>query len=52
MDKKNIDWTNLGFDYIKTEKRYVANYKDGTWDEGALIEDSNVCINECSGVLQ
>ena len=31
MDKKNIDWSNLGFGYICTDKRYVANYKDGAW---------------------
>ncbi len=49
---KNINWTNLGFDYIKTEKRYVANYKDGAWDDGCLTEDNMVCINECAGVLQ
>lgn len=49
---KNIDWANLGFDYIKTEKRYVANYKDGVWDDGCLTEDNMVCINECAGVLQ
>lgn len=49
---KNIDWANLGFEYIKTDKRYVANYKDGKWDDGKLIEDSTVSINECSGVLQ
>ena len=27
MEKKNIDWSNLGFGYIKTDKRYVANLK-------------------------
>lgn len=48
----NIDWANLGFDYIKTEKRYVANHKNGVWGEGRLIEDNMVAINECSGVLQ
>ena len=29
MEKKNIDWSSLGFGYIKTDKRFVANYKDG-----------------------
>ena len=29
---KNIDWSNLGFGYMKTDWRYVANYKDGEWD--------------------
>lgn len=52
MATKNIDWANLGFGYVKTDKRFVSNYKDGSWDEGALIEDENVVINECAGVLQ
>ena len=52
MDKKNIDWSNLGFGYIPTDKRYVSNYKDGAWDEGMMTSDANVVINECAGVLQ
>ena len=52
MEKKNIDWSNLGFSYIETDKRYVSNYKDGAWDEGMLTSDSNVVINECACVLQ
>ena len=52
MEKKNIDWANLGFGYQETDKRFVANYKDGAWDEGALVSDANVVINECAGVLQ
>ncbi len=52
MEKKNIDWENLGFGYIKTDYRYVSDYKNGAWDEGRLTEDDNVVINECAGVLQ
>lgn len=52
MEKKNIDWYNLGFSYIETDKRFVSNYKDGAWDEGVLTSDSNVVINECACVLQ
>ena len=52
MDKKNIDWANLGFGYVQTDKRFVANYKDGAWDEGTHTEDPNVVLNECAGVLQ
>ena len=52
MDKKNIDWENLGFGYVKTNKRFVSNFKDGKWDEGTLTEDDTVVINECAGVLQ
>ncbi len=52
MEKANIDWSNLGFGYYKTEKRFVSNFKDGKWDEGALTSDENVVINESAGVLQ
>ena len=52
MEKKNIDWENIGFGYIPTDKRFVANYKDGAWDEGGLTEDPNIVMNECDGVLQ
>ena len=52
MEKKNIDWSNLGFGYVKTDYRFVADYKNGAWEEGALTEDANVVINECAGVLQ
>lgn len=52
MEKKNIDWKNLGFGYMPTDYRFVANYTNGEWDEGALISDPNVVISECAGVLQ
>lgn len=52
MEKKNIDWGNLGFAYVQTDKRFVSNYKDGVWEEGILTEEANVVINECAGVLQ
>lgn len=52
MEKKNIDWANLGFAYTKTDYRYVSNFKDGKWDEGGLITDDTVTISECAGVLQ
>ena len=52
MEKKNIDWANLGFGYVDTDKRFVSNFKDGAWDEGVMTEDSMVTISECAGVLQ
>lgn len=52
MEKKQIDWANLSFDYMQTDKRFVANYKNGSWEEGALTSDANVVISECAGVLQ
>ena len=52
MEKKNIDWANLSFGYVQTDYRYVANYKNGAWDEGGLTTDANITMNECAGVLQ
>lgn len=52
MAKKDIDWGNLGFGYIKTDKRYVSNFKDGAWDAGTLTEDDQITISECACVLQ
>ena len=52
MEKKNIDWSNLGFGYMPTDYRFVANYKDGAWEKGALTTDATVTISECAGVLQ
>lgn len=52
MEKKSIDWENLGFGYIPTDYRYVAEFKDGRWEAGGLTKDPNITINECAGVLQ
>ena len=52
MSNKNLDWANLGFGYVQTDKRYVANFKNGAWEEGFLTEDATVTLNECAGVFQ
>ena len=52
MEKKDLDWSNLGFGYVKTDKRYVSNFKNGAWDEGTLTDDADIVLNECAGVLQ
>ncbi len=52
MAKKDIDWSNIGFGYMKTDKRYVSNFKDGAWDAGAMTEDDQITMSECACVLQ
>ncbi|TCO73838.1 branched-chain amino acid aminotransferase [Marinisporobacter balticus] len=47
----DIDWSNLGFSYIKTDLRYVSKWKDGNWDEGTLVEDHHLSISESSTAL-
>ncbi len=51
MEKKNLDWANLGFGYMPTDYRYVSNFKNGAWDEGVLTKDAFVTISECAGIL-
>ena len=52
MEKKDIDWSNIGFGYYQTDERYVSNFKNGAWDDGVMTKDANVVMNECAGVLQ
>ena len=52
MEKKNLDWANLGFGYMVADYRQVSNYKDGKWDDGEITTDANITLNECAGVFQ
>lgn len=52
MEKKNIDWSNLGFGYVQTDLRYVSNFKNGAWDDGWLTAEANITMSECACVLQ
>ncbi len=52
MEKKNIDWGNLGFSYMRTDMRYVSNFNGESWDDGCLTDQADITINECACVLQ
>ena len=52
MEKKDLKWEELGFGYIKTDKRYVSYNRDGKWDDGQLIEDDTIRLSECACVFQ
>lgn len=47
----DIDWSKLGFAYIKTDWRYIAHWKDGKWDKGQLVQDNKLSISEASTAL-
>ncbi|MDH5560170.1 MAG: branched-chain amino acid aminotransferase [Deltaproteobacteria bacterium] len=49
--KKDLLWQNLGFEYIRTDFRFVAQFKDGKWSEGGLIESENMEIHEGSPAI-
>ena len=51
IEKKDLDWSHLTFDYQPTDYSYVCNYKDGAWDEGGLTTDHTVTLSECAGIL-
>ena len=51
MSQQSINWETLGFDYIKTDLRYLSVWKDGDWQEGTLTEDNQLHISEGSTAL-
>ena len=48
MNKTEINWQELGFDYMKTDFRYISVWKGGAWDEGKLVEDNFLRVSEAS----
>lgn len=51
VEKKDLDWGNLDFGYRPTDYSYVAHWKDGAWDEGALTPDHTITLSECAGIF-
>ncbi len=46
-----LDWNNLGFEYMKTDYRFKAYWKDGEWQHGELTTENTVTISEGSPAL-
>ncbi|MGX7347832.1 branched-chain amino acid aminotransferase [Aerococcus vaginalis] len=51
LDPKTIDWDSLGFDYVKTDYRFISRWKDGEWDDGQLTKDSQITLSEAATVI-
>lgn len=51
MSKVDLDWRNLDYSYKRTDLNYISYWKDGTWDEGRLVEENTVTISIGSTVL-
>lgn len=48
---KDMDWANLGFAYHKANAMFVAEYKNGKWNEGELREEDVLPIHVASTCL-
>lgn len=51
LEKKDLDWGNLSFDYMPTDYSYVCNFKNGKWEEGGLTTDHSIQLSECAGIF-
>ena len=51
MSNVDINWSELRFDYIKTDLRYISYWKDGKWDDGELVSDNHIKISEASTAI-
>ena len=51
LEKKDLDWGNLSFDYMPTDYSYVCNFKNGKWEEGGLTADHSIQLSECAGIF-
>ncbi len=47
----NIDWSSIGFGYIKTNKNIRAEYKDGAWGDFYLSDEESVPIHMSASCL-
>ena len=41
-----LDWGSLGFGYVKTPYRFVAEFKDGKWNKGIITDDDKIVMSE------
>ena len=46
VSKKELNWAELGFQYIKTDCRFTAIYQNGEWNDGGLIAEEEMSIHE------
>ncbi|TXT60668.1 MAG: Branched-chain-amino-acid aminotransferase 2 [Promethearchaeota archaeon] len=51
MESENIDFYNLGFEFIETKHMFLSRYKNGEWDEGKIIPFGPIEISPGACVL-
>jgi branched-chain amino acid aminotransferase len=48
---KEIDWKNLGFGYMQTKSHIVYTWKNGSWNQGELVQSPYLNIHIASTSL-
>ncbi len=48
---ENINWKELGFQYMKTDKNIRATYKDGVWSDFFLTDEETLPLHMASSCL-
>ncbi len=51
LEKKQVNWSELGFRYRKTDFRFTACHSDGKWSDGELVESEMIPIHEGAPAL-
>ncbi|HFI0463431.1 TPA: branched-chain amino acid aminotransferase [Streptococcus suis] len=51
LSPDTIKWSELGFDYIDTGKKFRAYFKNGQWDQGRIETEATITLHEGSTVL-
>ena len=51
VSKKELNWSELGFQYVKTDFRFSATHSNGEWSEGTLVTDENISVHEGAPAL-
>ena len=48
---KALNWADLGFEYVRTDWRFSARWRDGQWGEGKLLDSEIMPLHEGSPAL-
>ncbi len=51
VNSKDIDFYNLGFGFIETNKMFISDYKNGNWDEGNLVPLGLIQLSPAASIL-
>jgi branched-chain amino acid aminotransferase len=51
IHKADLNWSELPFDYVRTDCHLEYVYRDGKWDQGTVAEDDTITISVASTCL-